>query len=68
MTANNKDFKKQLQRVKNLILHYQTVQRGAVSRIKIIILSSLLKKCQDAATRKDEQVIEIYYNELKLAE
>jgi hypothetical protein len=68
MTANNKDFKKQIQRVKDLISYYQTAQRGAVSRLKIIILSSLIKKCEDAATRNDTQVIDIYYKELKLAE
>jgi hypothetical protein len=67
MTANNKDFKKQIQRVKDLILHYQTVQRGAVSRGKVILLSSLVKKCEDAAVRNDTQVIGIYYNELKFS-
>lgn len=68
MTANNKDFKKQIQRVKDLISHYQTTQGGMISRRKIIILSGLIKKCEDAAIRKDEQVIGIYYKELQLCD
>jgi len=68
MTVNKKAFQKEIERVKDLILKYQYGHRNSGSRSKINILSSLLKKCQDAATRNDKQVIGIYYNELKLVE
>ena len=68
MTVNKKAFQKEIERVKDLILKYQYGYRSSGSRSKINILSSLLKKCQDAATRKDNQVLDIYYNELKLCD
>lgn len=68
MKKENKDFKKQLQRVKDLILQYQYRMRNGATRNKMFLYAALIKKCEDAASRKDEDAIGIYYKELQLCD
>lgn len=70
MKANNKDLKKQIQRIKDLILQYQYRYRNGITRRKMFSHIELLKKVEDAinSAKPDEIAIGEYFKQLEKAD